>query len=118
MSRYVAVGKTPYHILSVQGLAGQCPHMKHEDRPYMDIALRIRWHRDFEGHDQSAYGDRAGLKRTAINNYENGMKRISLDAARALCKAYDLSLDWIYEGDDGNLPAAIRKAWRERPSGN
>lgn len=118
MPRYVTSRKSPFQILSTCRDEVHCHNMKHEDRPYMDIALRIRWHRAFEGVDQTAYGARAGLKRTAVTNYENGDKRISLDAARALCKAYDLSLDWIYEGDDANLPAAIRKAWRDRPSGS
>lgn len=89
--------------------------MEKSDRPFADIAERIRWHRALEGVDQKTYAAKAGLNRNQLSNWESGDYRISLDGARALRKTYGLSLDFIIEGNDEALSMTLRKAWRERP---
>ena len=86
-----------------------------ETRPYGDIAQRIRWHRALEGARQEDYAARAGIKRTQLNNWENGNHRISIDGALALRRTYGLSLDFIYEGIDDALSMTLRQAWRDKP---
>jgi DNA-binding XRE family transcriptional regulator len=85
------------------------------DRPFADIAARIKWHRGLEGLDQETYARQAGLKRAQLNNWENGNFRLSVDGALALRRTYGLSLDFMYEGIDDALPMTLRRAWRERP---
>jgi DNA-binding XRE family transcriptional regulator len=92
------------------------PGMDSDEKPFSDIAERLRWHRGLEGLDQKEYAEKAGLKRAQLSNWETGDYRLSLDGARALRRTYGLSLDFIYEGIDDALPMTLRAAWRERPS--
>jgi len=86
------------------------------EKPFADQAARILWHRNLLGLSQADYGQKAGLKRAAINNYESGDFQVGLAAARALRKTYDLSLDFIYEGVTDALPMNLRKALLESPA--
>lgn len=86
-----------------------------EGKPYADIAERLRWHRDLLGLTQAAYAQRLGVKRAALNNWEGGDYRLSLDGALALSKKFELSLDFMYEGNADALPMTLRNAWLERP---
>lgn len=89
--------------------------MGDSSRPYQDIAERIVWHRRLEGLDQKEYARRAGVSRSALNNWEGGNYRVSIDGALALRRTYGLSLDFIYEGIDEALAMTLRQAWRDRP---
>ncbi|MDQ2084599.1 helix-turn-helix transcriptional regulator [Xanthobacteraceae bacterium Astr-EGSB] len=42
------------------------------------------------------------------SQYESGERRITLPVAQKLKKSYGASLDWLYEGDAGGLPAQLR----------
>ena len=90
--------------------------MMDDDRPFADIAARLRWHRSLEKLDQEAYAVKAGLKRAQLNNWESGNYRLSVDGALALRRTYGLSLDFMYEGIDDALPMTLRQAWRDRPA--
>jgi len=84
------------------------------DKPFGDIAERLRWHRALEGMDQRDYAAKAGLKRSQLSNWESGDYRLSIDGARAIRKTYGLSLDFLYEGIDEALPMTLRAAWRDK----
>ena len=84
------------------------------DRPFFDIAERIRWHRAIEGLEQKEYAEKAGLKRAQLSNWESGDYRLSIDGARALRKTYGLSLDFLFEGIEDALPMTLRAAWRDK----
>ena len=86
------------------------------EKPYTDQAQRIVWHRNFLGFTQKQYAARAGIKRSALNNYESGDFQIGLAAARSLRKTYGLSLDFIYEGEVDALPMNLRKALLDKPA--
>ncbi|MBR9766001.1 MAG: helix-turn-helix domain-containing protein [Rhodobacteraceae bacterium] len=75
-------------------------------------ADRIKWHRSLEGLTQEQYAARIGLKRAALNNWESGEFRLSLDGAIAIRDAFGLSLDFLYFGEDGGLAEGLREAWR------
>jgi DNA-binding XRE family transcriptional regulator len=91
------------------------PGMDIDKKPFGDIAIRLRWHRDLLGLTQKEYAEKIGQKRATINNWESGDYRLSLDGALALRKAYGLSLDFMYEGIADALPMTLRNAWLERP---
>lgn len=44
----------------------------------------------------------------AWENYEAGRRRISINHALALCRACQLTLPWIYQGQMNDLPPHIR----------
>src|SRR5512139_620981 len=44
------------------------------------------------------------------NAYEKGRERVTVVVALALCARFDLSLDWIYRGKQGELPQRLVKA--------
>lgn len=94
---------------------GNFAAMEEAEKPYADIAERLRWHRSLEGLEQRDYAEKAGLKRSQLSNWESGDYRLSLDGARALRKTYGLSLDFMFEGIDDALPMTLRAAWRDRP---
>ena len=75
------------------------------------IAARLRATRRALGADnQQEFGDQAGILQSNYSQYENGHKRPSVDAAIALCEAYNLTLDWIYRGDPSGLPYKLAAA--------
>ncbi|WP_170785963.1 helix-turn-helix domain-containing protein [Ruegeria lacuscaerulensis] len=85
-------------------------------RPFMDIAERLKWHREtIVGKIQQDYAESIGVKRSAYSLWEAGTQRLSLDGALAIRKKYDLSLDFLYEGNDAALPMTLRNAWRDKP---
>ena len=89
-----------------------------KDKPFGDIAYRIRWHREVTGLDQLPYAEKAGLKRSQLSNWESGNTRLSLDGALLLRKTYGLSLDFMYEGIADALPMTLRSAWMDNPEVN
>ncbi|WP_417701898.1 helix-turn-helix domain-containing protein [Pseudophaeobacter sp.] len=88
------------------------------EKPYADIASRLRWHRERMGLTQSQYAEKAGLKRAQLNNWESGDYQVGLAGARALRKTYGLSLDFIYEGDEQALDMTLRKELLDNPIDN
>ena len=63
--------------------------MENSDKPFADIAERLRWHRALMGMTQDEYAARIGQKRAALNNWEGGAYRLSLDGALALIAAQE-----------------------------
>lgn len=88
--------------------------MDMKDRPFGDIAERLMWHRALLDLTQEQYARRLGVKRSAVNNWESGNYRLSIDGALALRRKYGLSLDFMYEGIDDALPMTLRNAWIDR----
>lgn len=89
--------------------------MSLDDKPFGDIAARLRWHRELEGLTQKDYALKVGVKRAALNNWESGDYRLSLDGALSLRRTYGLSLDFMYEGISDALPMTLRQAWLDSP---
>lgn len=85
------------------------------DRPWGDIADRLRAARKVFHMEQREFAAGAGIKHSAYRNWETGLYRVSLDGALALRKRYGLSLDFIYEGNLDALPMNIRKALSDSP---
>ncbi|WP_143540197.1 helix-turn-helix domain-containing protein [Rhodovulum sulfidophilum] len=95
---------------------GNMPAMTEKARPYIDIAQRLKWHREtIVGLSQADYAQSIGFKRSIYSLWEAGTHRLSLDGALALRSKYGLSLDFMYEGIDDALPMTLRNAWRDRP---
>ena len=76
-----------------------------------EIARRLRITRKALGYTQAQMGQLAGASAPSQTwqNYEAGIRRISIDNALALCAATGLTLEWIYQGNMLMLPAEMAK---------
>lgn len=116
VTNYLSLVKTSDTPLRQKTCHAMLANMANSEKPFGDIAYRLKWHREVvEQLTQAAYAKKAGLKRPQLNNWESGDFRLSLDGALALRRTYGLSLDFMYEGIDDTLPMALRAAWRDRP---
>ena len=85
-----------------------------KERPFSDIAERLKWHRGLLGMDQAQYAAALGVNRPALSLWEAGTHRLSLNGALAIRERYQLSLDFLYAGNADALPMALRNEWLER----
>lgn len=71
-----------------------------EKRPdYSEIGERLKKVRlNYSTLNQREWADKHGFTYTQYNNWENGARRISVDAAEMLADKYNLDLDYIYRG--------------------
>lgn len=115
MTNFLSLVKTSDGDYRQKPCHGTINAMGLNDKPFGDIAERLRWHRELEGLTQQEYATKIGQKRAALNNWESGDYRLSLNAALQIRKTYGLSLDFMYEGIDDALSMTLRKAWRDRP---
>lgn len=65
------------------------------------IALRLT---------QREFAERASIATNTYGQYEQGARLISPKKAVDLCDAHNLTLDWIYRGEPGNLPYKLADA--------
>lgn len=86
------------------------------DRPdYSDIGDRIIAFREYLKMSPAEFADSHGYSRSALSNWEAGIRRISIDAATRLYEQYGLSLDFIYLGRLSALPHNLAKALSGSP---
>ena len=62
------------------------------------LADRLRRTREAFGMHQAQWARLTGISTAAWSNYEQGIRRISLDQAIKVCQATGVNLDWIYRG--------------------
>lgn len=67
------------------------------------VAQRLILTRQALGLGQKEFADRARIASNTYNQYESGVNLPSLEKALALKDAYQISLDWIYDGDNSGL---------------
>ncbi|THH36565.1 XRE family transcriptional regulator [Aliishimia ponticola] len=80
-------------------------------KTYPDIAARLRRVREgFSDCNRKEWAKHHGFNPTQYTNWENGTRRIPIDAASALSAKYGLTLDWIYLGREDALSATARNA--------
>ena len=76
-------------------------------RNLAEIGERLRITRQALGKTQVAFCKAPNIEPNTYNQHERGRSRPGIGSALALCNAHRLSLDWIYLGDDSNLPASL-----------
>lgn len=57
---------------------------------------------------QKDWAERHGFEPTQWNNWEKGVRRITVDAAQKLSDRYGLTLDWVYRGRFDGLSESAR----------
>ena len=84
--------------------------MDDEQKTFLDVAERLRALRVGMGEPtQSAWASKHGFNVTQYNNWEQGKRRIPVEAAEKLCEVYGLTLDFIYRGRRDGLPDTLLK---------
>jgi transcriptional regulator with XRE-family HTH domain len=74
------------------------------------VAARLRATREAVGLRVTEFGHQAWLEHPQYSQYESGKRLPDIAAAIMLCRAYNLTLDWIYIGDLGTLPHKLAQA--------
>lgn len=83
---------------------------KVQERQFVEVGERLKALRLAMGEpNQKAWAARHHFNATQYNNWENGVRRIPVDSAEALCAAYGISLDFIYRGRREGLPETLSK---------
>jgi len=81
-----------------------------EDRSPQAIGRRLKDTRDALGLNQRQFAQRASIAANTYNQWERGTGRPRLDEAILLVDMYDLTLDWIYLGDQRRLAYELVEA--------
>lgn len=77
--------------------------------PFAEIGKRLAALRQAESNlNQKEWADRHGFSPTQYNNWEKGVRRITVDEAERLCDLYGLKLDFIYRGNLSGVPENIK----------
>lgn len=81
------------------------------NRPdYSDIGERLRKIRlGFSDLSQKDWAEKHNFNKQTYNNWEKGIRRISVDAAEVLVERYSLSYDYILRGKVDGLSENARK---------
>jgi transcriptional regulator with XRE-family HTH domain len=75
------------------------------------IAERLKATREAMGFNQAQWCRLVGIETAAWNNYEIGLRRISIDQAIKVCQATGVTTDWIYRGlMSAGLPVNVQTA--------
>jgi transcriptional regulator with XRE-family HTH domain len=78
--------------------------MADSGRTPKDIARRLVALREALGYSQSGWARFLGILPSQQNNYEQGIRRVSLSVAQDIALKTDVTLDWIYFGSRSGLP--------------
>ena len=80
-----------------------------ETTPFHAIGKRLAAIRLAESSmTQTEWAKKHGFSVTQYNNWEKGVRRITVDEAERLCDLYGLKLDFIYRGNVSGLPENIK----------
>lgn len=78
-------------------------------QPYIEIGRRLIALRTAESElSQKDWAIKHGFGVSQYNNWEKGVRRITLDEAERLCNLYGLKLDFIYRGNLSGVPESIK----------
>jgi len=82
-----------------------------EKTEYFEIGSRLALIRQrFSDLSQAAWAEKHGFTPTQYNNWEKGVRRITVDEAERLADMYDLTLDYIYRGKRAGLAENLSKS--------
>lgn len=83
---------------------------------FIEIGARLREVRELSGVEtRKDWAAINGFNATQYTNWENGTRRIPVDAAERLCDRYGLTLDFIYRGRRNGLPQDYLRGFASKP---
>lgn len=96
------------------------PGMKSPKTPETElqrVADRLRRTREAFNMKQAQFARLVGIEPQAWSNYEQGLRRISIDQALKVCAATGVTTDWIYRGlMNTSLPTDIQLNLQRKPA--
>ena len=69
----------------------------------MIVGERLRVTRHVLGLGPRTFAEPAGLEADTYKQIESGERALSVEEATAICRAYGLTLDWVFRGDPSGL---------------
>ena len=76
--------------------------------PFAEYGRRLRAARLALGYEiLDHYAKKAGIPPKYYSMHETGVHLITIERAKALKRTYDLSFDYIFDGDMDNLPRKL-----------
>lgn len=75
----------------------------------LQIGVRLLERRRSLNITQAELGERVGIARTRIGNFENGYQSISVSQLFLFAKALDTEITYFLEGIEGELPERLRE---------
>jgi transcriptional regulator with XRE-family HTH domain len=81
-----------------------------DDLDKAEVGRRLRLTREALRMSQKEFCEAASIAPNTYNQFEQGHRLPSVGKAARLCAAHNLTLDWIYLGDDGNLAAKLSRS--------
>ncbi|WP_233417047.1 helix-turn-helix domain-containing protein [Halovulum marinum] len=85
--------------------------MATERQTFPEIAARLRRLRQIHDMDQTTWAKLNGFQRSQYANWDNGQRRIPIEAATVLCERYGVTLDWIYRGSLAGVAPMVREKY-------
>ena len=73
------------------------------------VAARLKRVREVLGMSKKDFAEKAGLSMQQYGPFENGIRDLSLSAAKQLRRTYGLSLEFLYFGNTDDLPTRISR---------
>lgn len=64
----------------------------------MDISNRIKQLRDSLGISQGVLGERIGVTRSSVCNYESGTRNLTEHVIKDICSEFNVNYSWLKEG--------------------
>jgi len=61
--------------------------------------------------DQTTWAKLNDFQRSQYANWDNGQRRIPIEAATVLCERYGVTLDWIYRGSLAGVAPKVREKY-------
>jgi transcriptional regulator with XRE-family HTH domain len=83
---------------------------RQDDMDPVPVGKRLRLTREALRLGQREFAARVQIAPNTYNQYEQGTRLIPPGRATTLCDEYQLTMDWIYRGDPGNLPYKLAAA--------
>lgn len=75
------------------------------EKPHKNTGIRLKNIRTYTGMRQKEFADKFGVTEARYSNWETGFRRIPIECSEQICETYNLTLDYIYMGREGALPA-------------
>src|SRR3569833_62810 len=73
------------------------------------VGERIRFRRNLLGVTQTEMADRIGVTFQQLQKYEKGVNRIGASRLMQICKALEVTPEWLFEGAPGGQPSAATR---------
>lgn len=82
----------------IAAMPRKLPQSSGSDLDAAQVGARLRVMREALGLRASEISDQIGMERTYWSRFENGKRTLTLDMAYKICKAYPVTLDYLFLG--------------------